>query len=110
MSDAPVVAAGDLRKSLSETITIHDRPTPKELVDTMAKIAKFLTKMAVTILREDERPAMVSAANPASNSLLQASAVLEQGAIQFHMLIQQQGGLVGPGPAPAAGRGPVRMN
>lgn len=111
MSDAHVIAAGDMRKSHSDTFTIHDRPTPKEVVDTMAKIAKFLTKMAVAVLRDDNGPAIVSAANPAPNSILQASAALEQGAIQFHMLVQQQGGLVAPGQPVAGGRpGPQRMN
>ena len=44
MSDAPVIAAGDMRKSTTETLTIHDRPTPKEVMETMAKIAKVLKK------------------------------------------------------------------
>jgi hypothetical protein len=74
-------------------------------------MAKFLTKMGVAILRDDNGPALVSAANPAPNSILQASAALEQGAIQFAMLIQQQGGLVGPPQGAPGGRpGPVRMN
>lgn len=111
MSDAPVIATQDVRKSHSETFTIHDRPTPKEVIETMAKMAKFLNKMAVAILRDDNGPAIVSAANPASNSILQSSATLETGAIQFHMLLQQQGGLVGPPQGAPGGRpGPVRMN
>ena len=111
MSDAPVIAAADTRKSHSETFTIHDRPTPKEVIETMARMSKFLNKIAVALLRDDMGPAIVSAANPASNAILQSSATLEQGAIQFHMLIQQQGGLVAPGQPVAGGRpGPQRMN
>src|SRR5665213_3906588 len=104
MSEGPIIAAAALRKEHSETFTIHDRPTPKEVIDTMAKMAKFLNKMAVAILRDDNGPAIVSAANPASNAILQSSACLETGAVQFHMLVQQQGGLVGPGaPQPHPG-------
>ena len=112
MSDTPVMpAAPDPRKGYSETFIIHDRPTSKEVIETMAHIAKFLNKMAVALLRDDLGPSIVSAANPASNSILQSSATLEMGAIQFHALIQQQGGLVAPGQPVAGGRpGPERMN
>ena len=90
----------------TETLTLPTNPTPKQVIEIMAKVAKFLTKTAVEILSEhDGKPAMVSPANPAPNSMLQSAATLETGAIQFDMLIQQQGGMITPQNVPGARQG-----
>ena len=89
----------------TETLTLTANPTPKQIIEIMAKTARFLQRTAVEILSEkDGKMAMVSAANPAPNALLQCAATLENGAMQFDALVKQQGNLIGPGQA----RGPQR--
>jgi hypothetical protein len=105
----PIIAIPDSRVAYEETFTIHKKPTPKEIIDLMAHLAKFLNKFAVELLRDDNGPAIVSAANPAPNAVLQSSATLETAAIQFAGLVQQQQGLIG-GAQVARGGGPQRMN
>lgn len=94
MSDTPgpVIVEGNALHSV--TLTISQKPTPVEVIKSMAEVAKFLTKLAVEILSERGGPAMVSPANPAPNAMLQSAATLETGAIQFDALVKQQAGLI----------------
>jgi hypothetical protein len=82
----------------TETLTLTANPTPKQVIEIMAKTARFLQRTAVEILSEkDGKMAMVSAANPAANALLQSAATLETGAMQFDALCKQQAGMIAPG-------------
>ena len=80
----------------TKTLSIPVKPTPKQVIELMAEVAKLLSKMSVQILRDDNGPAMCSPANPAPNAMLQSAATLETGAIQFDALVKQQAGLIGP--------------
>lgn len=104
MSEVPAVINANAH---TVTLSLSPKPTPNELIKNMAEVAKFLTKMAVRILDDHDGPAMVSPANPAPNAMLQSAATLEQGAIQFDMLIKQQGGMIAPNGPQAM---PRRMN
>jgi hypothetical protein len=88
----------------TETLTIPLDIQPKQVLELMAKLARFQQRLAVEILAEkDGKPAMVSAANPAPNALLMCASTLENGGMQFEALLRQQQGLIGPG-----ARGPQR--
>ena len=103
MSDPVITIPGNPVHSV--TLSISAKPSPQEVIKSMAEVAKFLTKLAVEILRDDKgTPAMVSPANPAPNAMLQSAATLETGAIQFDALVKQQAGLIGPQAAGPQGR------
>ena len=107
MSDVPTILEAKINSKIicTETLTLNSNPQPREIIEIMAKVARFLQRTAVEILSEkDGKMAMVSAANPAPNALLQCAATLENGAMQFDALVKQQGNLIGPGQA----RGPQR--
>jgi hypothetical protein len=97
------------------TFTVPEKFTPKQVIEDMAKHAQFLNKYTGALLTSG----VLSAANPATAGLLQASATLEQAATQqvqqLHQLMAQQqamgGGLVGPGQGgPQGPQGPQRFN
>lgn len=98
----------------TETFQVLAKPSPKEIIQAMALIAKFLNQYGAELLRSE----VVSASNPAIVGVLQASSNLEQGAIQLQQLLQQQqqGGFVDPrqpggGPTRQGGSGgPFRTN
>jgi|FreactTroBogLake_1042271.scaffolds.fasta_scaffold17627_2 hypothetical protein len=96
----------DIKVVYSDTLEIPVDIQPKQVLELMAKLARFQQRLAVEILAEkDGKMAMVSAANPAANSLLQCAATLEHGAMNFDALLKQQAGLIGGQPMQ---RGPQR--
>ncbi len=109
MSDIPKLVEAKSSDVYTVTLTISGKVSHVEIIKNMAEVAKFLTKMAVEMLRDDKgQPAMVSPANPAPNACLQSAATLEHGALQFDMMVKQQGGFVAPGNM--APSGPRRAN
>ena len=101
--------------STVHTFSVPEKFTPKQVIEDMAKLSQYLNKYVGALLTSG----VLSAANPATAGMLQASATLEQAAIQqaqqIQQLIQQQqamgGGLVGPGQGgPQGPQGPQRFN
>ena len=98
--------------AVTHAFAIPEKFTPKQVIEDMAKLAQYLNKYTGALLSSG----VLSAANPATAGLLQASATLEtaatQQAQQIQQLMQQQqamgGGLVGPGQGGA--QGPQRFN
>lgn len=85
-----------------ETFEVIENATPKDVITLMARTAKLLNHYIADVLRSE----LVGCANPGSNAMSNASAALEQGALQFEMLVRQQQGqpFAGPGgPAPVPG-------
>lgn len=78
-----------------ESFEVIENATPKDIITLMARTAKLLNHVLADCLGSE----LVGCANPATNSMSNASAALEQGAIQFEMLLrqQQQGAFAGPG-------------
>jgi hypothetical protein len=103
ISTPPAAPAPKERKVLrEETFEVIENATPKDVITLMARVAKLLNHHIADILRSE----LVGCANPGSNAMSNASAALEQGAIQFEMLIrqQQQNAFAGPGgPQPMPG-------
>jgi hypothetical protein len=94
---------------------IPEKFTVEMIISDMAKFSQHLNKYAGAMLTSG----IMSAANPATVGIIQASATLEQGAMQQvqqlrELAAQQQamgGGLVNPGPSgPGGPRGPQRFN
>lgn len=95
----------------TEEFVVPHNPSPNDIVQTLAHLAQFMNLFAAECLRSK----VVSAANPATAALMNASAAVEQGGIQLLQLIrqQQQGAFAGPGAGPQGapqGPGPFRMN
>lgn len=94
----------------SEEFSVRSNPSPTDIVNTMARLAQFINLFMAEALRSK----VISAANPASAGLMNASGTLEQGAIQLRALVQQQqqGAFAGPGVGgPQQGpAGSFRMN
>ena len=79
-------SAVDPRILAADTFLILRQPTPFEIIQTMARVAKFINKYAGNALTSE----VISAANPAMAGMFNASAQLEQGAVQLQQLLMQQ--------------------
>lgn len=93
----------------SEEFSVRSNPSPTDIINVMARLAQFINLFMAEALRSK----VISAANPASAGMMNASGTLEQGAIQLRALVQQQqqGAFAGPGPQqPQGPAGPFRMN
>lgn len=104
-----VITLDNLQHELlhSEEFEVRSNPSPTAIINTMSRLAQFINLFMAEALRSK----VISAANPASAGLMNASGTLEQGAIQLHALVQQQqqGAFAGPGPQ-GSQSGPFRMN
>jgi hypothetical protein len=109
----PIAPAADQSTILlTETFEVRASPTIDEVIRTMARLANFLNLYAAEALRAR----IVTAANPATPSLMSAAQNLEQGAMaqRQELAMRAQGQFVGPGGGPGPGgmpgAGPFRMN
>lgn len=97
---APQTATASTRTILlSEAFEVPANPTLDELIRTMARMANFCNLMAAECLRSR----VVTASNPAVMATLNASANLEQGALQQRA--QMQMAAAGQFAAPGQGGG-----
>lgn len=78
----------------SDTFTVESNPTAADIVNTLARMAKFSNAYIAEALRSG----VISAANPATAALMNSSATLEQGALQLRQIMQQQTGFSGAPP------------
>lgn len=88
----------------TDTFTVEPNPTPTDIVNTLARMAKFSNAYIAEALRSG----VITAANPATAALMNSSATLEQGALQLQQILAQRSGFAG-GPPPA-GPMPFRTN
>lgn len=105
----PLSAVDSDRILYTDILQVVAKPEPKEIVQTLARLAKFMNKFVAECLQSE----VVSAANPATAALMNASATVEQGAIQLDQLAKQQSGFVAPGQGAGGIKtsgGPFRTN
>lgn len=90
----------------SDTFTVEADPTATDIVNTLARLAKFANQYIAECLRSG----VMSAANPASAALMNSSATLEQGALQLQQILAQRSGFAGAQQATPMAPGPFRSN
>lgn len=78
----------------TEIFHVVANPTHQEIVQTMGRLAKFCNQFMAECLKSGA----LSAANPASAGMMNASTQLETGAVQLTQLLQQQAGVITGGP------------
>lgn len=99
----PPLSAIDAERIVhTEVLQVVTNPEVKEIIQTLAVLAKFMNRFVAECLKSG----VVSAANPATAALMNASATVEQGAIQLDQLAKQQSGFVAPGQGGGRATGP----